>query len=98
MLCLLITQSNPAAAVTATVRPDRNMKCPICDQAMEAGEVQLRKSLINTMAFGWGATDLVFKGTESRKTIELMNAWKFSKAYHCMHCGASLIATNKTGL
>ena len=40
-------------------RPDRNMKCPICDQTMEAGEVQLRKSLINAMTFGWGATDLL---------------------------------------
>lgn len=71
------------------------MKCPICESPMEEGEANLKKSFFNTLAFGWGSTDLVFKGSNSKREVELMNPWKFSKAYYCKKCGASLIATDK---
>jgi hypothetical protein len=69
------------------------MKCPICDTLMDEGEVYLKKSFFNTLAFGWGATDLMFKRKTPKKEIELMTPWDFSKAYHCSACGATTIAT-----
>ncbi len=69
------------------------MKCPVCDAPMDEGEVYLKKSIFNTLAFGWGATDLVFKSTSPKKEIELMTPWDFSKAHHCDACGATMIAT-----
>lgn len=69
------------------------MKCPICDTLMDEGEVYLKKSFFNTLAFGWGATDLMFKRKIPKKEIELMTPWDFSKAYHCSACGATTIAT-----
>ena len=69
------------------------MKCPVCDVPMDEGEVYLKKSLFNTISFGWGSTDLVFKRTSPKKEIELMTPWDFSKAHHGSTCGATLIAS-----
>ena len=74
---------------------DGTMKCPICEAPMKEGEVNLKKSISNMLAFGWGSTNLVFKGTVDKKEVELMTAWDFSKAYYCKKCGASLIASDK---
>lgn len=72
------------------------MNCPICNTTMDEGEVNLKKSFSNMFAFGWGSTELVFKGSATKKEVELMTSWDFSKAYYCSKCGASLIAS-KTG-
>ena len=77
-------------------RKKRNMKCPVCDAPMDEGEAYLKKTFYNMFVFGWGATDLVFKRTNPKKVIELMNPWYFSKAHHCDACGATTIAS-KTG-
>jgi hypothetical protein len=60
---------------------------------MDEGEVYLKKSFLNTVAFGWGATDLVFRRSSTKREVELMTPWDFSKAYHCIECGATVIAT-----
>ncbi len=62
---------------------------------MEEGEVNLKISISNMLAFGLGSTNLVFKGSDGKKEVELMTAWDFSKAYYCKKCGASLIASEK---
>jgi len=72
------------------------MKCPVCDAPMDEGVAYLKRSLLNTLAIGWGSIDLVFKRTSPKKEIELMTPWDFSKAYHCSACGATTIAT-RTG-
>lgn len=46
---------------------------------MDEGEVYLKKSFFNTLAFGWGETDLVFKRTTPKKEIELMTQGPFAK-------------------
>lgn len=69
------------------------MDCPICKMPMETGEVQLRKSIANLFAFGWGATELVFTNAASKAKSEIMSSWEFGKAYRCSSCGATLIAT-----
>lgn len=69
------------------------MKCPVCNNPMDEGEVSLRKSFMNMFTFGWGSTDLVFKRYGRKREIELMTPWDFSKAYHCNECGATVIAT-----
>ena len=71
------------------------MKCPICETPLEVGEANLKKSFFNMLSFGWGSTNLVFKGTDDKREVELMNAWDFSKAYYCKKCCASLIASDK---
>ncbi len=70
------------------------MECPNCSQTMRQGEVRLKKSFWNTFAFGWGATDLVFRDDQNHSDIELMNSWNFGKAYLCEACGAAVIATD----
>ena len=72
------------------------MKCPVFEAPMDEGEAYLKKSFLNTLAIGWGTTDLVFKRARPKKEIELMTAWDFSKANHCSACGATTIAT-RTG-
>jgi Domain of unknown function (DUF6487) len=71
------------------------MRCPNCNEAMQPGEVQLKKSLWNMMAFGFGSTELVFREGQSKKEVELMNSWEFSKAFFCDSCGAAVIATDQ---
>jgi hypothetical protein len=61
---------------------------------MLQGEVRLRKSIWNMMAFGWGSTDLVFRDDQTKRDSELMNSWEFSKAYLCGSCGAAVVATD----
>ena len=58
------------------------MKSPICEAPMEEGEVNLKKSISNMLAFGLGSTNLVFKGADDKKEVELMTAWDYSKAYY----------------
>lgn len=58
------------------------------------GEVRLKKSMWNMMAFGWGSTELVFRDDQSKKDTELMNSWEFSRAYWCEACGAVFVATD----
>ena len=69
------------------------MNCPICDTAMDEGEVYLKKSFFNFLAFGFGSTNLIFKRDKPKQEMELMNPWDFNKAFHCSKCGATLIAT-----
>ena len=61
---------------------------------MRQGEVRLKKSFWNFMAFGWGSTELVCRDDGGGKDVELMNSWEFGKAYLCDSCGAALIATD----
>ncbi len=70
------------------------MKCPNCNETMRRGEVRLNKSIGNTLAFGLGSTELVFRDEQSKADIELMNSWDFGRAYLCNSCGAVVIATN----
>ena len=69
------------------------MKCPNCNEPMREGEVRLKKSFANMFAFGWGSTDLVFREDQTKKDVELMNSWEFSRAYLCRSCGAAVVAT-----
>ncbi len=71
------------------------MKCPICETPMDEGEANLKKSFLNMLSSGWGSTNLVFKSSKSKREVELMTPWDFSKAYYCKKCGASLIASDK---
>jgi hypothetical protein len=47
---------------------------------MRQGEVRLKKSFLNMLAFGWGSTDLVFRYDQTKVDVELMNSWEFGKA------------------
>ncbi|MFK7736270.1 MAG: PF20097 family protein [Pirellulaceae bacterium] len=69
------------------------MDCPACNETMEAGEVELRKSFGNLLVFGWGSTELVFRSDATKGKREIMNSWEHSKAFRCTKCGATLIAT-----
>ena len=92
---MLLSSLNAGGLDRNSFWSDGTMKCPICEATMEEGEVNLKKSISNMLAFGWGSTNLVFKGTDDRKEVELMTSWDFSKAYYCKKCGASLIASDK---
>ena len=69
------------------------MNCPACNEEMESGEVELRKSIGNLFAFGWGSTELVFRSDATKQKREIMNSWEHGKAFRCNACGATLIAT-----
>lgn len=70
------------------------MQCPNCSRSMQQGEVRLKKSFWNTLAFGWGSTDLVFRDEQTKTDVELMNSCEFGRAYLCDSCGAAVIATD----
>ena len=70
------------------------MECPNCSESMRQGEVRLKKSFWNALAFGWGATDLVFRDDQTKTDVELMNSWEFGRAYLCGSYGAAVIATD----
>jgi len=70
------------------------MECPNCSKTMRQGEVRLKKSLWNMLAFGWGSTNLVFRDYQTKTDVELLNSWEFGKAYLCGSCNAVVIASN----
>lgn len=67
--------------------------CPVCGSSMLAGEVALKRTVLNQLSFGFGSSVLVFKDQSTGQQRELLDPWKFSKAYLCDSCGAALIAT-----
>ena len=70
------------------------MEFPNCSEPMRQGEVRLKKSFWNTLAFGWGSTELIFRDDLDKKDFELMNSWEFGRAYFCGACGSTVIATD----
>jgi hypothetical protein len=62
---------------------------------MERGKATVDRTWSNALFFGWGSSNLVFRGGESGK-VTLMTPWSIARAFFCRRCGTATIATDLT--
>ena len=70
------------------------MNCPVCNQALEAGETYFKKSATDFAAFGLGSENLRMK-TDTGKDLFLLAPPEKAAAQFCHECGVVVIATER---